>query len=187
MQELLKEKIDNIKKNPCEYEVVYEFLCVYYDDFIWKVGNSGEEKTDYPVELTLELEDRVSGVYEAMVWLVEQGFDLNEGDCFNPLMMAVGSADAPMTRFLILNGADANYWPEMEETPEQFRSNYYLEDIDIAYFNEDPPADKVYVDALLKTTRVLLEDGKTGSFGGLCLLADAEKREISLGSPQYKY
>ncbi len=40
-----------------------------------------------------------------------------------------------MTEFLIWNGANANYWPDMDEEPEYMRDNYYLEDIDIAYIN----------------------------------------------------
>lgn len=36
------------------------------------------------------------------------------------------------------------------------------------------------IDALLQTAKVLLQEGNTGSFFGICLVADAEKNEVIL-------
>lgn len=185
MNGILKSSIDKIRKKELTSEVVYSFLCSYYDEYIEGLDES--EDAPYPEELVLPLETRESGVYEAMSWLVDQKYNLDEGECFNPLMMAVSHADAPMTEFLIRNGANANYWPDMDEEPEYMRDNYYLEDIDIAYMDMHWPRSERYVNALLQTARVLLQEGNTGSFFGLCLAADAEKREISLSGPNYLY
>lgn len=105
----------------------------------------------------------------------------------NPLMMAVGWSDAPMTKYLIEHGADANYWPGMDEEPEFMRDNYYLEDIDVAFLHGEYNHDKSNVDALLQTAIVLMRDGKTGGFSGFCLVADPEKREVSVEPAKYKY
>lgn len=185
MNEILLNRINKIKKHQTSTEVFYDFLCVYYDDYIDVLNES--EDAPYPKELTLPLKDRESGIYDAVTWLVEQGYNVNRGDCFNPLMMAVGHADAPMTSFLLQHGADANYWPEMDKSSEPLHDNYYLEDIDIAYLNETWPKSERYIDALLQTAKVLLQEGNTGSFFGICLVADAEKREIILSDCHYKY
>lgn len=185
MNEILKETLDKIKNKEITSEVVNAFLCVYYDDYI--DGLNKREEASYPEELLLPLEERTSGVYEAMRLLVEQRYDLNEGEEFNPLMITVGNADASMTEFLIKNGADANYWPYMDEEPEYMRDNYYLEDIDTACMAMDWPESERYVYALAQTARVLLEEGNTGSFSGICLKADAEKRQISLPGINYLY
>ena len=185
MNEIIAEKLRQIQKMEIVKEAVYEFLCAYYDIYI--AGLEDPDHPEYPEELILPLNERSSGVCEAMCWLVDNRFDLNEGDCFNPLMMAVTFADAPMTEFLIGHGADANYWPDMDELPGIPITNYYLADIDIAYLNDDLPHERRYVQALLRTATVLLRDGKTGSFRGLCLTADAENREVTLSGPHWKY
>ena len=182
---ILKEKLDSINNNKNLKTPVYSFLCTYYDEYIDEMDPS--ENAPFPEELTKPIEDRESGIAEAMKLLVENHYNLDEGDCFNPLMMAVGHADAPMTEFLIANGADAHYWPDMDEPIEKYSGNYYLEDIDIAYFNERWPIDDRYINALLQTAKVLLRDGHTDSFFGLCLNADAEKREITLSAVEWKY
>lgn len=193
MNEILEEKIREIKKNEIDKEVILQFLCAYYDDYIngWAendyIYSDEDEEEEFPEELTMPLDERISGVFEAITWLTEQGYDLNEGEDDCPLMMTVGYADAPMTQFLIQHGADPTKWPFMEETPEKMRSNYYLDDIDIAYFDEHWPRTERYVQALLQTAKVLTVDGKLGGYGGLCLLIDEEKREITLGSPKWKY
>lgn len=119
MNEIIKNSIDKIRKKELTSEVVYSFLCAYYDDYIEGLDES--EEAPYPEELTLPLEARESGVYE------------------------------------------------------------------VAYMDMHWPRSERYVNALLQTTRVLLQEGNTGSFFGLCLAADAEKREISLSGPNYLY
>ncbi len=183
MNEKLQTCINQIKAGRIEKEVVYTFLRTYYNCI---EDMNAAEDAPYPEELTKPLRERKSGVYEAMCWLAQEKYDMNEGDD-TPLLETVAYADAPMTEFLIQNGADANYWPDKDENPEVPKFNYYLEDIDIAYYNENWPLSDRYISALLETAKVLLTQGDTGSFLGLCLSADAEKREITIGGPKYLY
>lgn len=181
--ETLKKALYNIKNGTYVKDAVSVFLEAYYDDYLDLFHGNQE---DFPEELCIPLHDRESGVFDAIKNLINNGYDVNEGD-FNPLMTAVSHADASMTSFLIANGAKADYWPNMEEVPEPLRENWYLEEIDIAYMNQNWEHSERYVNALLETTRVLLEEGKTGSFFGLCLRADTAKKEISLGEPELRY
>lgn len=183
MDEKLQTCINKIKAGKIEKEVVHTFLRTYYDCI---EDMNPAEDAPYPEKLTKPLRERKFGIYEAMSWLAQEKYNMNEGDD-TPLMETVGYADAPMTEFLIQNGANANYWPDMDEIPGIPRSNYYLEDIDIAYFEESWPLSERYINALLETAKVLLSQGNTGSFWGLCLSADAEKREITIGPPKYRY
>ncbi len=170
----------------CEDAAVIELLDAYYQNCI---GSMDDDDDSYPEEFTIPLKDRHYGIYEALLWLANEHFDFNseyEGE--SALMMAVECADAPMTSFLIQNGADANKWPDMEELPDIPKSNYYLEDIDIKYLNECWPRTERYIKALLETARVLLDEGKTGSFKGVShFSADAERRIITIAEYLCKY
>lgn len=77
---------------------------------------------------------RPSGIGEAMERIVSHGwgFNADSGCGWSPLMESVGWCDAPMTEFLLQNGADANLRPDMEDGER----NYYLDDLDIAFLNE---------------------------------------------------
>lgn len=187
MNEMLEKELNTIKRGERHQEVFLHFLEFYYDIYIQSTlpgGLSYEvEECSYPEELTLPLEKRASGISNAVKWLIANGYDPNEGDCFNPLMMAVWYEDAFMTEFLIANGADAHRWPDMLES----EPNIYIDHLDIAYFHKAWPLDDRFMHALLETAKVLLRDGKVGSFFGTCLEADAEKRTITFLPPKFRY
>ncbi len=182
MNEKICECLQNIRKKEITKEAVNYVLNTYYRLWMEII-----ETDEFPDEFTTPLIERESGIYEAVKWLSDNGFDMNEGQDDTPLMISVGYADAPMTEFLLKNGADANRWAGKDETPEDMRGNYYLEDIDIAYYNEELSRQDNYVQALLQTTRVLVELGNIGDFNGICLNVDINTREISLSDAKYKY
>lgn len=135
MTVILEERMEEIRNvKIAEYQVL-RLLEAYYDTYIEDIC-AVRDPDGYPVELTLPLEDRESGMLEAMDELTHTGYDLDEGDFYNPLMISVGYADAPMTRYLLEHGADPCYWTGIEEEPLFMRRNYYYDDIDIAYFDE---------------------------------------------------
>ncbi len=187
MNEILEREINAIKRGERDQEVIVHFLEEYYEHYIQSTlpgGLSYEvEDCPYPEELSLPLEKRKSGICDAVNWLIEAGYDPNEGACFNPLMMAVWYEDAFMTEFLISNGADAHRWPDMLES----EPNIYIDHLDIAYFDKAWPLDDRFMQALLETAKVLLRDGKVGSFSGMCLKADAENRTITFSPPRFLY
>ena len=162
---------------------VYSLIDTYY---MYVVGDIDAEESDlespFPEELLQPVEDRESGIGPALIKLLEKGHNVNASDGdFNALMLAVGSGDAPMVRFLINHGADANSWPNMEESlPGE--SNYYLDDIDINYMNECFANDKDidYLKALFQTALVLVEDAHLGPYSGFSLKID-EDGTVSLG------
>ncbi len=183
---IIQNCINKIKTGEIRKEAaVIELLDAYYRNCI----DTTENDDSYPEELTIPLEERGFGIYEALLWLANKQYDFNveyEGE--SALMIAVGYADAPMTSFLIQNGADANKWPDMDELPGIPKNNYYLEDIDIQYLNETWPRTETYIKALLETAKVLLKEGGTGSFRGVShFTADEEKHLITLGEYKCEY
>ena len=143
--------------------------------------------TSYPEELLRPLSERDSGIAEALSVLIDQGYAVHESDgCFNALMLAVGSADEPMTAFLLANGADPHTWPDMDELPEEWRQNYYLEDIDIHYMDACYDHDEDYKTALVRTAQTFVKMSGLKKFGGLCLLLKGDGT-VSLEPPQKKY
>ena len=162
---------------------VYSLIDTYY---MYIVGDIEAEDSDldppFPEELLQPIEDRESGIGSALKILLDEGHNVNDSDDdFNALMLAVGSGDAPMVRFLIQHGADANSWPNMEESlPGE--GNYYLDEIDINYMNECFANDKDidYLKALSQTAFVLVEDAHLGPYSGFSLKID-ENGTVSLG------
>ena len=121
-------------------EIRKEAAVVKLLDTYYRYVDSLEADDSYSEEFTIPLEERKHGIYEALSWLVNEHYDFNaEYECESALALSVGYADAPMTSFLIQNGADANKWPYMGEIPGIPENNYYLEDIDIQYLNETWP------------------------------------------------
>ena len=167
---------------------IYELIDTYYQCVIYKNDGYEESKdTSYPEELLKPLSERDSGIAEVLSALIKQGFDVHESDgCFNALMLAVGSADEPMTAFLLANGADPHTWPDMDELPEERRQNYYLEDIDIHYMDACYDHDKDYKAALVRTAQTFVKMSGLKKFGGLCLLL-TEDGTVSLEPPKKKY
>lgn len=77
------------------------------------------------------MDTRVAGIGEAIEQLLKAGYDIDQPEYgYNALMLAVREGDAPMVRFLISHGADADSWPGIEGRLP-FERNCYLDDIDI--------------------------------------------------------
>ena len=162
---------------------VYSMIDSYYMRVVGDMDvKDSDPESPFPEELFQTIEDRKSGIGLALTKLLDEGHDVNASDSyFNSLMLAVGSGDAPMVRFLIKHGADANSWPGMEESlPGE--GNYYLDDIDINYMNECFANDKDidYLKALYRTALVLVQDAHLGPYSGHSLKID-EKGAVSLG------
>ena len=170
---------------------IYELVDTYYQCVIYKIDEYDEEDESedisYPEELLKPLSERESGISEALSILINQGYDVHESDgCFNALMLAVGSADEPMTAFLLANGANPRTWPNMDELPEEWRQNFYLEDIDIHYMDACFDHDEDYKAALLRTAQTFVKMSGLKKYGGLCLLL-TEDGTVSLEPPKKKY
>ena len=166
-------------KTACVYSLIDSYyMCV--------VGDIDAEDSDpeppFPEELLQPVEDRESGIGPALIKLLDKGHNVNASDGdFNALMLAVGSGDAPMVRFLVHHGADANSWPNMEES-SPWEGNYYLDGIDINYMNECFANDKDndYLKALYQTALVLVDDAHLGPYSGFSLKID-KNGTVSLG------
>lgn len=187
IDQALKNCISKIKAGEiCREAAAISLLDIYYRECI---DTSANPNDPYPEELTIPLKERNYGIYEALSWILTEQCDFNaEYEGYSPLMQAVGYADAPMTSFLIQNGADANIWPDMGEFPELPEENYYLVDIDVQYLNECWPRTEIYIKALLETAKVLLKEGGTGSFSGWSsFTADAENHLITLAEYKCEY
>ena len=191
MDSKLKNVLHRIETGDVRSAQIYELIDTYYQCVIYKVDeyddDKGPEDTSYPEELLKPLAERESGIAEALSVLIDQGYDVHESDgCFNALMLAVGSADEPMTAFLLANGADPYTWPEMDELPEEWRENFYLEDIDIHFMDACSDHDEAYKAALLRTAQTFVRLSGLRNVGGFCLLVD-ENGNVSLEPPKKKY
>ena len=194
MDRVLNEVLLKIDKGEITSSRIYHLLDIYYQCVADRYDKHGTESDEYggipfPSELRLKLENRESGIGEALRTLAEKGCDVNEYDGhFNALMIAVGAADAPMVRYLIERGGDVNKWPGMDDPEPVSGQNYYLEDIDIGYMNEcfATNPDKDYLDALHNTAMVLIREGGLRSFSGLSLKVD-ENGHGSLGPAEVSF
>ena len=172
--------LNQIRKDGVDFGSLVHLLDTYYQNVIYKVDeNAVDDPYDgpFPVELTLPLEKRESGIYDAVSFLLENGCDINGSDgCFNALQRAVGQADAPMAGYLMMHGADATTWLEMDEEPWVDKQNYYLESIDINYMNESfaNDTDKRFYKALYQTALVLEKHAHLGPFYGYSLMIDED-------------
>ncbi len=191
MDSKLKNVLHRIETGDVRSAQIYELIDTYYQCVISKVdeydGDEEPEDTSYPEELLKPLAERESGIAEALSVLIDQGYDVHESDgCFNALMLAAGSADESMTAFLLANGADPYTWPDMDQMPEEWRENFYLEDIDIHYMDACNDRDEAYRTALLHTAQTFVRVSGLRNVAGLCLLVD-ENGNVSLEPPEYKY
>ena len=188
----LKQVISRIENGEIRSAHIYELIDIYYQCVIYKNDEYEDDAdlpddTQFPEELTLPLSNRKSGIIEALSLLISQGYDVHDSnDYFNALMLAVGYADEPMTAFLIANGADVHTWPNMDELPEEWTRNYYLEDIDVKYFHSYFEHNEEYKSALLRTAKTLAKASGIKGFGGLCLLVD-ETGNVFLAPPKMKF
>ncbi len=194
MDEKLKRKLDAILTGSVDGPAFYELVEEYYRNVIWKMDEdiSDEElasTSPYYREWELEIKDRPSGIHEALTVLLNKDYDINEcGDCTSALMPAVQDVDAKMVKFLLEHGADAARYPSPNGIAPAHEQNWYLDDIDINYFNYciERNDDAEYKSRILQTLMVLIKDGGLRSYGGMCLLID-EDGHGSLDPPQMKY
>ena len=191
MDTKLMRTIHDIEKGVIQSAHIYKLVDTYYQCVIYEIDeydeNDEPEDASYPEELLKPLSERDSGIEEALSVLIKQGYDVHESDgCFNALMLAVGSADEPMTAFLLADGADPHTWPDMDELPEERRQNYYLKDIDIHYMDACYDHDEDYKAALVRTAQTFVKMSGLKNFGGLCLLL-TEDGTVSLEPPKKKY
>lgn len=191
MNPKLRQVLHDIEIGKINSAHIYELVDTYYQCVIYEIDeydeNDEPEDASYPEELLKPLSERDSGIAEALSALIRQGYDVHESDgCFNALMLAVGSADEPMTAFLLANGASPHTWPDMNELPEEWRQNYYLEDIDIHYMDACFDHDEDYKAALFRTAQTFVKMSGLEKFGGLCLLLK-EDGTVSLEPPKKKF
>lgn len=195
MNSIISEGMEKIRLKGAKDTALSDLLSIYYDVYI-QSSESIQGKSNisvepcYPVELTVPSWQRECGIHEALNELAEMGVDFNEGNSFEPLMLAVAFCDASVTEYLIQHGANPNDWiekAEMERLGVEDR-NYYYEELDIAVLNEAwNIEDANFINAVMSTAKVLATVGSAGSFSGYCLSVDAEKREIKVDSPAYKF
>ena len=187
MNEKLIQFLQEIQAGNVSEDAVYALLDLYYAQVIYKMDASYDTGyIGFPAELQQRLEIRQSGIYEVLEALIAKGCDVNAGDGWNALMLAVGFADAPMTAWLLGHGADAHTWPDMAEPQGTIPQNYYLEDIDIHYMEASFEDEEMYRNALKRTAEVLVQSGGLKEFSGYSLQVDAAGN-VTIKSPQQKY
>ena len=192
MDKKLQAALERIAEETINGGHIFELVDTYYQCVIMKIDeHDNEDEPDdqpFPDELYQPLEQRDSGIFEALSILLKQGHDVNdEADGINSLMLSVANADVHMTKYLIEHGANPNNCPDMDNESLYPKSeNYYLEDIDLKYTDACFGNDERYKESLLQTAQVLVEGGGLKSFGGLCLLVDSSGN-VSLELPKKKY
>lgn len=185
--------LNRIKEGKIKTACIYELIDTYYQNVVWRIDeidgfDNLPENPPFPEEFFQSVDTRVTGIGEAIEQLLKAGYDIDEPEYgFNALMLAVGEGDAPMVRYLISHGADANTWPGIEGRLP-FERNYYLDDIDIHYMDKcfDRNCDPNYVKAFYHTALVLAEDAHLGPYYGFCLEIN-ESGKVSLDPPRLKY
>ena len=169
--------------------MIYDLLCTYYDGEIFK----GIELDDIESEIYLPLEQRPSGILEALETLMPMEDNINDDSDWTPLMMSVMNLDYFLTDYLIMHGANPNFWCDREKDIREHQilgtsmDNYYLEDIDTRMLGGLDFSQEQVGDNIMKLAKLILEYEGVKSFFGLCLSADKEHREIKINSLQCKY
>ena len=193
MDKKLTTELERIEKGEYDSAGISHLLDTYYLNVIGKNDEIDDDVLDidqpYPEEFFLPIEERDSGIGEAVDILLKAGHDINESDDYSSaLTKAVSSADVPMVQYLLSQGADANRWPAMKEDSPEMK-NWYLDAIDYLLFDESlaNDRDKVYMDALFRTAVVLADEAGLGPFSGWCLKVDTENRVVSVKSAEPMY
>lgn len=189
MIDVLRNAIDSIVANGRK-NVTLELLEMYYDGEIFK----GYELDDVRAENYMPLEERASGILEALNEIIELEENLNDETNWTPLMMSVMNLDYYLTEYLINHGADPNYWDDREEDIKGAQvlgrrvTNYYLEDVDFRlYVDGLDIKNEIVIQNVFLLVKLLVEKGKLGDFNGMFLAIDAENRIISISSLELKY
>lgn len=174
MIESLRTEIE--KASPDDKQIIYGLLCTYYNGEIFEELEIDDVKS----EVYIPLEQRPSGIFEALEILMPMENDINdESDC-TALIMSVCNLDYYMTEYLIEHGANPLYWYGREDDIKLYEStgipmnNFYLEDIDIRLMDTSNWSQKIVSDCIFKLTKIILECDGVESFFGICLSADKE-------------
>ena len=151
------------------------FLKCYYADLY-----EGLDKNSYCSELCQDLFGREPELIDALEWFCENGyadFDYS-GESDVSLEDAVMEADASMTEYLLLRGADP-----LTNNCEITNNNFYMENLDVQLFNL---REGEHFSAILQTARMLAKYGVTyGSY--LNIEINKNERTVQIHSPRYKY
>ncbi len=151
------------------------FLKCYYDG-VYK----GLDEDSYCDKLCQDLFGREPELLEALEWFCENGYADFEytGESDVSLEDAVMEADAPMTEYLLLRGADP-----LTNNCEITNNNFYMEDLDVQLFDLRGGE---HFNAILQTARILAKHGVTyGSY--LNIEINKNERTVQIHSPRYKY
>lgn len=187
MRKNLKNRVEATHKG--EKNVIYSLLCEYYDGEIFK----DVELDDISSEIYMRLEDRPSGIFEAFNLLMPLETNLNDETEWTPLMMSVMNLDYYMTEYLIENGANPCYWFAREEDIKEQEflgmevENYYLADIDIRIMDGMDCTSETVINNILNLARLILRFEGVNSFWGHCIVADKEKRKITIQPLEMMY
>ena len=165
----------------------------YYKEYgfeKWSDEDDIEELWPFIDEQTSPVEERSSGICEAINELLDAGYSIDdEYNLMNALMCAVGNADPHMTEYLIRKGADPTKWAGYDETESrEEESNWYLEDTDLAFFDEliNNEPDINLLQALADTVHVLVDCGGLKDYRGRCIDVD-EKGKIDIHLAEMKF
>lgn len=151
------------------------FLKHYYDD-IYK----GLDEDSYSEILCRDLCSRQPRLPEALDWFCENGYADFEytGESDVSLEDAVMEADAPLTEYLLLKGADP-----LSNNNEMTNNNFYMEDLDIQLFDIKSAE---HFNAILQIARLLAKYGATyGSYSNIEI--NENEHIVQIHPPRYKY
>lgn len=171
-----KEYFEKCRKGDIAEKPSLSQLLKHYYECIY----DGLEEDAYSPELCQELFAREPELLEALAWFCENGYtDFDSaGEKDLSLEDAVMEADAPMTEYLLLKGANP-----LTNNCEITNNNFYMEDLDVQLFDL---RGSDHFNSILQTARVLAKYGVTyGSY--LNIEIDKSERSIRIHSPKYKY
>ena len=177
MEKELKRVLEDIENGEITASYVVRLLETYYYGLIYPEKDLDIAEnlvTSFPEELTQPLDQRISGIGEAMQQLIGKGYGLNEfsEDSECALTLSVGGVDAPMTEWLLQHGADPHIWPDMSETAP-WEQNYYLDDLDIHF--QDDYTERISLEkSILDTVRVIAVNSDLRNYSGFNFSIDSE-------------
>ena len=138
-------------------------------------------------ELQLPLAQRKGNVCNHLKWLFVHGADINGGNDWKPLMLAVGNLDVAMTEYLLNRGADPHYDLPNEGIPYGC-GNYYIDNLDIAALDESFEAhpDKAVFDRILRIAVLLARHG-VSDVHTHCISIDSLTRTVRVSQTKAMY
>ncbi len=192
----LKDKLDELLREGDDCPRLYRLVEFYYDHVIKEMFGHKEngERIYSPEEYDRPVEERETGIGEAISILLGKGHDINEADGgFNSLMIVVGYTDPRMAEYMIAHGADCRKVPDNlmdeEEDPAGPKTNWYLDEIDIDLLDADSERNvkdiEKYKDNLISMAKILANAGNLCPYGGTVL--DIDEDNIIVHPPRNRY